>query len=87
VSEATVLAMVDGVLAHSQADVALAISGIAGPGGEMPDKPVGTVCFAWALRSGVRQAGTCRFGGDRDAVRSQAVVHALTQLVTMLQDD
>jgi nicotinamide-nucleotide amidase len=87
VSEATVLAMVDGVLAHSQADVALAISGIAGPGGAVPGKPVGTVCFAWAVGPDVRLADTCRFAGDRDAVRSQAVEHALKQLVTMLQDD
>ena len=86
VSEATVLAMVDGVLAHSRVDVALAISGIAGPGGAVAGKPVGTVCFAWALRSGYRLAETCRFEGDRDAVRQQAVVHALARLVTILQD-
>ena len=87
VSEATVLAMVDGVLAHSQADVALAISGLAGPGGAVPGKPVGTVCFAWAVRPDARLVETCRFAGDRDAVRSQSVDHALKRLVTMLRDD
>ncbi|MDH3981024.1 MAG: nicotinamide-nucleotide amidohydrolase family protein [Gammaproteobacteria bacterium] len=86
VSEATVLAMVEGVLAHSRADVALAVSGIAGPGGAAAGKPVGTVCFAWALRSGYHLAESCRFEGDRDAVRRQAVVHTLARLVTILQD-
>ncbi len=87
VSEDTVLAMAEGVLAHSNADVALAISGIAGPGGAVAGKPVGTVCFAWAIRPGYRQAETCRFEGGRDAVRHQAVVHALARLVRILQDD
>jgi nicotinamide-nucleotide amidase len=70
----------------NESKVALAISGIAGPGGAVAGKPVGTVCFAWALRSGYRLAETCRFEGDRDAVRQQAVVHALARLVTILQD-
>jgi nicotinamide-nucleotide amidase len=87
VSEATVLAMADGVLAHSHADVALAISGIAGPGGAVPGKPVGTVCFAWAIRPDYRLAETRHFDGDRDAVRRQAVVHSLARLVEILQDD
>jgi nicotinamide-nucleotide amidase len=86
VSEATVLAMVDGVLAHSRAHVALAISGIAGPGGAVQGKPVGTVCFAWAIRPDYRLADTCRFDGDRDTVRRQAVAHSLTRLVSILQD-
>jgi nicotinamide-nucleotide amidase len=86
VSETTVLAMVDGVLARSRADVALAISGIAGPGGAVPGKPVGTVCFAWAIRPDYRLAETRRFDGDRNAVRQQAVVHSLTRLVTILTD-
>lgn len=86
VSEATVLAMADGVLARSRADVALAISGIAGPGGAVPGKPVGTVCFAWAIRPDYRKAETCCFEGDRDAVRRQAVAHSLARLVSILQD-
>ena len=84
VSEATVSAMVSGALEHSQADVALAISGIAGPGGERPGKPVGTVCFAWAMRDGFDEAITCHFAGDRDAVRRQSVQHAIEHLLELL---
>ena len=81
VSEATVREMVAGVLAHSPADLALAISGIAGPGGAVPGKPVGTVCFAWATRTGLQQVATVQFAGDREAVRRQSVAHALQGLI------
>jgi nicotinamide-nucleotide amidase len=77
VSEATVAAMVHGALEHSRADIAVAVSGIAGPGGGRPGKPVGTVCFAWATRDGPHRVVTCKFEGDRDAVRRQSVVYAL----------
>ena len=83
VSEAVVREMAQGVLARSQADVALAISGIAGPGGGLPDKPVGTVCFAWAMRDGFDETVTCRFKGDRDAVRRQSVHQALQHLLDL----
>lgn len=86
VSEAVVRAMAQGVLARSQADIALAISGIAGPGGGLPDKPVGTVCFAWAMRGGFDETMTCHFEGDRDAVRSQSVQQALQHLLDLLED-
>ena len=81
VSETTVAAMVHGALEHSQADLAVAVSGIAGPGGERPGKPVGTVCFAWGTRAGQLRVATCRFDGDRDAVRRQSVAHALQGLL------
>ena len=81
VSEATVSAMVTGAFAHSRAEVALAVSGIAGPGGAIPDKPVGTVCFAWGRRNTTPIAQTRHFPGDREAVRRAAVVHALSELV------
>ncbi|MBT8116577.1 MAG: nicotinamide-nucleotide amidase [Gammaproteobacteria bacterium] len=84
VSEAVVREMAQGVLAHSPADIAVAISGIAGPGGGTPDKPVGTVCFAWAARDGFAEVVTCRFDGDRDAVRRHAVRHALERLPDLL---
>lgn len=87
VSEATVLAMAAGALAHSRADLAVAISGIAGPGGGLPGKPVGTVCFAWADRDGLRRAETRHFAGDRAAVRRQSVTHALQGLLDVLQRD
>lgn len=81
ISKATVAAMVRGALEHSQADIAVAVSGIAGPGGGRPGKPVGTVCFAWELRDGLQRIVTCHFEGDRDTVRQQAVSHALQGLL------
>ena len=87
VSEPTVLAMATGTLAHSEADVALAISGIAGPGGAVPGKPVGTVCFAWAVKDKLPQADTQHFSGDREAVRRQSVAHGLRGLIHVLQRD
>lgn len=84
VSEAVVREMAQGVLARSPADIAVAISGIAGPGGGTPDKPVGTVCFAWATRDGLEEVVTRRFDGDRDAVRRHAVRHALDRLLDLL---
>ena len=85
VSEATVSAMVSGALEYSQADVALAISGIAGPGGGRPGKPVGTVCFAWQQRGRAAQVETQYFSGDRNNVRQQAVFHALRVLLNELE--
>ena len=81
VSEATARAMAQGTLAHSRADWALGITGIAGPGGGSPGKPVGTVCFAWASKEGGCEAQSCRFTGERAAVREQSVRHALTGLL------
>ena len=86
VSEAVVREMARGVLARTPADYAVAISGIAGPGGGTPDKPVGTVCFAWAARDGFNSVATCRFAGDREAVRLQSVRHALEQLIGLITD-
>ena len=77
VSEATAAAMALGALRHSHADWALAITGIAGPGGGSPDRPVGTVCFAWASSHGLIECETCHFPGDREAVRRTSVEHAL----------
>jgi len=84
VSERTVLAMAAGVLVHSEADLALAISGIAGPGGAVPGKPVGTVCFAWAKKGGLQQVDTKHFSGDREAVRRQSVAYGLRGLIDVL---
>lgn len=84
VSEATVAEMVEGALASSQAQLALAISGIAGPGGATPDKPLGTVCFAWALIGGPTHTRTLHFSGDRDQVRAAAVDHALQGAIALL---
>jgi len=84
VSEATVREMAAGALEHSEAELALAISGIAGPGGEVPGKPVGTVCFAWAAEDGRLRAETVHFAGDRAAVRRQSVAHGLQGLIDEL---
>lgn len=81
VSEATAVAMVAGSLQHSRADWALAITGIAGPTGGSPDKPVGTVCFAWAGPESQCDTETLHLGGDRATIRWQSVRHALLGLL------
>jgi nicotinamide-nucleotide amidase len=69
---------------HSGATLAVAVTGIAGPGGGTDDKPVGTVWIAWKRRGGYPQARAFAFGGDRDAVRRQTVVEALRGLEQLL---
>jgi len=81
VSEATATAMALGTLQHSRADWALAITGIAGPGGGAPGRPVGTVCFAWAGPDGGAVSCTRHFQGGRESVRAQSVAHALSGLL------
>lgn len=81
VSEPTVAAMARGALTRSRAHLSCAISGIAGPGGATPDKPVGLVWFAWGVRDGEMRTGQQVFAGDREAVRRQAVAHALEGLL------
>jgi nicotinamide-nucleotide amidase len=85
VSEAVVREMAAGALAASHAQVAVAVSGTAGPGGGTPEKPVGTVCLAWGLKNGEARAETRRFAGDREAVRRQSVIHALEVLIGMVE--
>lgn len=77
VSRATVLAMAAGARQRSGADLAVAVSGIAGPGGGTAAKPVGLVWFGWDSRDGVHEAAAEQFAGDRDAVRRKAVASAL----------
>src|SRR5665811_1542520 len=72
VSEETAREMAIGALAHSRTQVALAITGIAGPDGGSAEKPVGTVCFAWAMKSGAVSAETRQITGDRESVRRQS---------------
>lgn len=85
VSEQTVREMAEGALNNSHAQVSLAISGIAGPGGAVPGKPVGTVCFAWAREGAPVRSRTEHFAGDRAAVRRQAVITALRGVVAILE--
>jgi len=86
VSEETVVEMATGALKNSPADFSLSVSGIAGPGGGSDDKPVGLVWFAWAARDAVLLSEQQIFTGDRDAVREQAVIHALTGLLKLLDE-
>ena len=83
VSEPVVRAMAAGALTHSHAQVAVAVTGVAGPSGGSPEKPVGTVWFGWATPSGLSSA-VRHFDGDRTTVRQATVHHALQQLVALL---
>ena len=84
VSEAVAGAMAEGALAHSHADAAVAVTGIAGPGGGAPDKPVGMVCFGWAFCGHPAATSTRQFAGDRASIRAQTVRHALEGLLERL---
>ena len=88
VSAAVVEAMARGALERARADIAIALSGIAGPGGGSVERPVGTVWMAWCIRGhsdGVDvHSECCRFDGDRTAVRSASVQHALARALSYL---
>jgi nicotinamide-nucleotide amidase len=84
VSEEVVREMVKGALARSHAQVAVAVSGVAGPSGGTPGKPVGTVCFAWRATGASPRSEMQRYAGDREAVRRQAVEHALEGVLALL---
>ncbi len=81
VSDAVVMAMVVGALQRSRADIAVAISGIAGPGGAVEGKPVGTVWLAWGCRDEEPVSQRFLFAGDREAIRQQAVTEAVRKLL------
>jgi nicotinamide-nucleotide amidase len=90
VSEPVARAMARGALVASDAQVAVGITGIAGPGGGSAEKPVGMVCFSWALRRAGElrlRTETRRLRGDRAAVRTQAIVVALEGLLQMLAEN
>jgi nicotinamide-nucleotide amidase len=86
VSEMTVREMAEGALQHSTAQVALAVSGIAGPDGGTVDKPVGTVWFAWRLKHGETRAQRFRLDGNRAEVRAQSVRIALQGIADLLNN-
>jgi nicotinamide-nucleotide amidase len=85
VSEAVVREMVAGSLRNSRAQVALSVSGIAGPDGGTPDKPVGTVWFAWGIQGEVIQAQRHQIAGDRAQVRQHSVRIALQGVIDLLK--
>lgn len=87
VSREVALAMAEGSLSRFVADLAIAVTGVAGPGGGSRGKPVGTVWVAVVARDGVRQAHRFRFHGDRDAVRREAVRVSLDSAIAVLQGE
>jgi len=92
VSEPVAQAMALGALHRCAAQLAVAVTGIAGPGGGSAAKPVGTVCFAWALRreasaAPITQTATRHFTGDRAAVRTQAIIESLDGLARLVRHE
>ena len=87
VSEPTVLAMTAGAIAHSNANISAAISGIAGPSGGSREKPVGTVWIAWSIQGRLTQACCYLFKGDRISIREQAVEAALDGLLKLCNEN
>jgi nicotinamide-nucleotide amidase len=83
VSEEVARAMAEGAVARSNAQVAVAVTGVAGPTGGSPEKPVGTVWFGWSVNGQVRTERR-RFDGDRAAVRAATVRYALQMLATLI---
>lgn len=86
VSLETAKEMAAGALARSRAQVSIAVTGVAGPGGGTKAKPVGTVCVAWARRRGAMESVTRHFPGGRERVRRQSVVFALQGLLERLEE-
>ena len=84
VSEEVAAAMAAGAVANSNADIGVSTTGIAGPTGAVPGKPIGTVCFGWARGDHVHTERLV-FQGDRQAVREQTVIHALRGLLRFIE--
>jgi nicotinamide-nucleotide amidase len=84
VAEQTASEMAAGAIGRSHAHIAIAITGIAGPGGGTPTKPVGTMCFAWMIKDGLARAETHYFSGNREETRGQAVGVALQGAIDLL---
>jgi nicotinamide-nucleotide amidase len=91
VSEPVAKAMAEGALRNANVNAAISITGIAGPAGGSPEKPVGTVCFGWALKESLENnivntvTLTKHFNGDRQAVRQQACDFGLSQFLELLK--
>lgn len=84
VSEEVAAELAKGALANTDSHISLSTTGIAGPTGAVPGKPVGTVCFGWAISNAV-QTERLVFAGDRDAVRRQTTIHALKGLLRFME--
>ena len=87
VSEVTAREMAAGALARSRAQVAIAVTGVAGPGGGTRSKPVGTVCFAWSRKNRAPESVVHRFSGSREGIRRQSVAFALQGLLERLEEE
>lgn len=85
VSEQIAREMALGAIKMSQAQVAVAVTGIAGPEGGSQEKPVGTVCFAWVIKNQLTRSQTCLFMGDREAIRRQSVATGLVKSIELLK--
>lgn len=83
VSEPVAAAMAEGARKFADTDIAVSVTGIAGPDGGSADKPIGTVCFGWSTREQT-QTEICHFPGDRDAVRMASVIHGIAGLIKRL---
>jgi len=86
VSEETAREMATGALARSRAQVAVAVTGIAGPSGGTREKPVGLVCFAWARKRRAPASAVRRFPGNREGIRRRSVAFALQGLLERLEE-
>ena len=86
VSEQTAIEMAQGALSHSNADISVAITGIAGPSGGSAEKPVGTVWFAWSVKNQDTKTQKHQFNGDREQIRIQAVITALQGIIKNTRD-
>ena len=84
VSEEVAGAMAEGAIANSNAHIAVSTTGIAGPGGAVPGKPVGTVCFGWTFQNKTLTERLV-FDGDRRSVREQTVIHSLQGVLRFLE--
>ena len=85
VSEQCAAEMAGGTLLRSRADIALSVTGVAGPTGGTAEKPVGMVCFAWMGKGRAGVCATRRFSGDRESVRRQSVIAALQGTLEFLE--
>ena len=86
VSEQTVREMAQGALLQSDANISVAITGIAGPDGGTPEKPVGTIWLAWAIKNGATKSKHIHLSGDREHIRYQAVIAALQGIIKNARD-
>lgn len=86
VSEQIAAEMAAGAISSSHAQLSIAVTGIAGPGGATEDKPVGMICHSWAIKNGLARTAVCFLEGDRESIRKQAVAIALQGAIDLLLD-